>query len=80
MIAESASISSKGQVTIPKTIREKLGLEQGSEVSFVLKDEGVTLLPKSDDPMKDMKDLKSKISFSEDEIDSMIKESKNAWD
>jgi AbrB family looped-hinge helix DNA binding protein len=33
---ESTSVTSKGQVTIPKTLRQKLGLRQGSKVSFVL--------------------------------------------
>ena len=30
-----AKITSKGQVTIPKEIREKVGLEPGKEVYFI---------------------------------------------
>jgi AbrB family looped-hinge helix DNA binding protein len=33
---ESTSVTSKGQVTIPKPLRQKLGLRQGSKVEFVL--------------------------------------------
>jgi len=33
-----AKITSKGQVTIPKEIREKIGLEPGKEVYFEEKD------------------------------------------
>ncbi len=33
---ESTSVTSKGQVTIPKRLRQKLGLRQGSKVAFVL--------------------------------------------
>jgi len=33
---ESTSATSKGQVTIPKPLRQKLGLRQGSKVEFVL--------------------------------------------
>ncbi len=33
---ESTSMTSKGQVTIPKRLRQKLGLRQGSKVTFVL--------------------------------------------
>jgi AbrB family looped-hinge helix DNA binding protein len=33
---EHTSVTSKGQVTIPKPLRQKLGLRQGSKVVFVL--------------------------------------------
>lgn len=33
---ESTSVTSKGQVTIPKPLRQQLGLRQGSKVEFVL--------------------------------------------
>jgi AbrB family looped-hinge helix DNA binding protein len=37
------SITSKGQVTIPKTLRQQLGLRQGSKVEFVLVDDRVEM-------------------------------------
>ena len=33
---EITSVTSKGQVTIPKSLRQQLGLRQGSKVEFVL--------------------------------------------
>lgn len=33
---ESTSVTSKGQVTIPKEVRQKLGIRQGSRVEFAL--------------------------------------------
>ncbi len=33
---EITSVTSKGQVTIPKTLRQRLGLRQGNKVEFVL--------------------------------------------
>ena len=33
---EATSVTSKGQVTIPKPLRQRLGLRQGSKVEFVL--------------------------------------------
>ena len=34
----TATITSKGQVTIPKDIREKLGLRQGDQLVFYVED------------------------------------------
>ncbi len=33
---ETTSVTSKGQVTIPKPLRQQLGLRRGSKVEFVL--------------------------------------------
>lgn len=33
---EATSVTSKGQVTIPKQVRQKLGIRQGSRVEFLL--------------------------------------------
>ena len=40
---EITSLTSKGQVTIPKTLRQQLGLRQGSKVEFVLVDDHVEM-------------------------------------
>jgi antitoxin PrlF len=36
-------LTSKGQVTIPKPVRERLGLQPGDEVEFIESPEGVRL-------------------------------------
>lgn len=33
---ETASVSNKGQVTIPKEMRQKLGIREGSKVEFAV--------------------------------------------
>ncbi|MBI3358964.1 MAG: AbrB/MazE/SpoVT family DNA-binding domain-containing protein [Nitrospirae bacterium] len=38
-----SSLSSKGQVTIPKKVRDVLGLEPGDLVNYEIQDSGVTL-------------------------------------
>lgn len=43
--AETAKVTSKGQVTIPLTIREILKLKPGSTVMFKVTDKGVILSP-----------------------------------
>jgi AbrB family looped-hinge helix DNA binding protein len=42
---EAAKVTSKGQVTIPSTIREILKLEPGSTVIFKVTEKGVLLSP-----------------------------------
>ena len=43
--SETAKVTSKGQVTIPSTIREILNLAPGSTVMFKVTDRGVILSP-----------------------------------
>lgn len=43
---EVSKVTSKGQVTIPKTIRERLKLQDGDELAFIEKD-GKILITKS---------------------------------
>jgi AbrB family looped-hinge helix DNA binding protein len=41
-----ARMTSKGQITLPKDIRDRLGLKQGDRVRFIVEDDGrVRLLP-----------------------------------
>ncbi|MFC2173960.1 AbrB/MazE/SpoVT family DNA-binding domain-containing protein [Acidobacteriota bacterium] len=37
----AATVTSKGQITIPKDVREALGLESGDRVSFRMREDGV---------------------------------------
>lgn len=41
MDPEIATITAKGQVTVPKAIREALGLRQGDQLRWDLEDRGV---------------------------------------
>ncbi|KKM21432.1 hypothetical protein LCGC14_1635500 [marine sediment metagenome] len=43
MIIGTSIISEKGQVTIPKEIREKLGIVQGDRLIFDLKDDLIVI-------------------------------------
>ena len=42
-------VTSKGQVTIPLEVRRHLGLEKGSDVSFVRREDGAVQLVRNDE-------------------------------
>ena len=41
-------VTEKGQVTIPKEIRDRLGIKPGSDVEFVVAEKGVMLIKTGD--------------------------------
>jgi AbrB family looped-hinge helix DNA binding protein len=49
MPADSATVTSKGQITIPKTVRDRLRLEAGDRVVFVVQGADVILKPAKTD-------------------------------
>jgi AbrB family looped-hinge helix DNA binding protein len=44
-LIETAKVTSKGQVTIPASVRKLLNLKEGESVAFGLTKEGVLLMP-----------------------------------
>lgn len=44
-MAPSSTISSKGQITVPLEIRNRLGLKRGDRVEFVVEDDRTTIRP-----------------------------------
>ena len=57
----TATLSTKGQVTIPTDVRQRLGLESGDRVEFVEFDGGFAIKPAIDD-VKSLKGLLRKPS------------------
>ncbi|QLG12035.1 AbrB/MazE/SpoVT family DNA-binding domain-containing protein [Deinococcus sp. D7000] len=41
----TATLSSKAQLTLPRAVRERLGVDRGDSVEFTLDEHGVHLLP-----------------------------------
>lgn len=39
-----ATLTSKGQITIPKDVRDRLGLESGDQVNFIVLENGRVLM------------------------------------
>ena len=47
-----STLTSKGQITIPKEVRERLGLQEGDRIVFQFDQQGqVVLRPESRDPL-----------------------------
>jgi AbrB family looped-hinge helix DNA binding protein len=44
---EATAVTSKGQVTIPKALRQRLGIRQGSRIEFVVVGDRVEMRVKS---------------------------------
>jgi AbrB family looped-hinge helix DNA binding protein len=49
-----ATLTSKGQITIPKMVREALHLETGDKVYFDLRDDGTVLLVARNEPVESL--------------------------
>lgn len=45
----SATVTSKGQITLPKSVRERLGIEAGDRLEFVESEQGFLVVPATRD-------------------------------
>jgi len=72
----AATLTSKGQVTIPKAVRNRLHLHTGDKVEFVFHENSVEMIPVSGS-VRDLKGMVSKPekAVSLTEMDRAIRES-----
>lgn len=81
MLTEDVTVTSKGQVTIPKEIRDRLGIEAGQELEFTVEDaDTITVRPKRP-AMERLRDVRDRVTAAEPDVDldAMRRESKRAW-
>ena len=50
----TATVTSKGQVTIPKDVRDALNLKKGTELTFVVQQDGSVLVRPKTRSLRDM--------------------------
>ena len=46
-----SKVTSKGQIVIPKKLREKYGIRPSTSIHWVEKDNGILMIPDSQDPI-----------------------------
>ena len=52
-----SKVTRQGQTTIPKDIREKYGIEEGDEVTYIDMGDHIILLPKPKNPIEALRNL-----------------------
>ncbi len=79
MGASTATVTSKGQVTVPKRIRDALEIEAGTELEFVLEDDGTIQVRPKRPPTERLRAVKETLADREVDIERLRRESKAAW-
>ncbi|MDH6062208.1 AbrB/MazE/SpoVT family DNA-binding domain-containing protein [Chrysosporum bergii ANA360D] len=78
----SATITTKGQVTIPKEIRDYLNLDTGSKVDFVIDENGIVKLIPLNIPVKKLSGIlhrKGMKPATLEEMEQAISEAASDW-
>lgn len=72
----SATITSKGQTTIPKSVRDRLNLKPGDRIEFVVQDDGTATMIPATLTLRQLRALipKPPRSLTLDEMDQTIRQ------
>ena len=57
MHTASSKVTSRGQIVIPKKIREKYGIRPSTSIRWIEKSEGILMVPDSEDPIEAAKGM-----------------------
>ena len=78
-VSEDATITTKGQVTIPKRVRDELGLDAGTEVEFIVEEDGSIRVQLKEPPLEQLRAIKRQLTDHDIDVQKMRRESKSAW-
>jgi AbrB family looped-hinge helix DNA binding protein len=73
----TATLSSKGQLVIPKTVREHMHLQTGDRVDFVVQDDGEVVIRPAATDIRDLKGIlhkKGRKPVSISEMDEAVRQ------
>ncbi|MBE9216446.1 AbrB/MazE/SpoVT family DNA-binding domain-containing protein [Plectonema cf. radiosum LEGE 06105] len=76
------SVTTKGQVTIPKEIRDYLNIDTGSKVDFVIDENGIVTLIPLNVPVKNLSGILHRPGMKSatlEEMETAIKEGSSDW-
>jgi len=72
-----ARISSKGQMVIPKALRERYNLGKGSRLRLIASDEGIVIKPIKSPPWTGLRGIVAE-EWSDIDLDALIDEAKKS--
>lgn len=78
-ITEAATVTSKGQVTIPKRIRERLQIEAGDQLEFVVTDDEELTVRRHRDAIERLGDVRETLAPLEVDVDDLRRRAKTEW-
>ncbi|SDX93806.1 MULTISPECIES: AbrB/MazE/SpoVT family DNA-binding domain-containing protein [Halopenitus] len=78
-VSEDATVTSKGQVTIPKRIRDALDIDAGTEVEFVLEEDGTIRVRPKTPAMDRLRAVKEALSKHDVDLTKLRRASKDEW-
>lgn len=76
---ESARVTSKGQITIPKAIRDRLGIKEGTTVTFEIRDDGTVTLSPRRDSWELLEEIQEAPRRTDKNVEELMSESDRAW-
>jgi len=75
---KKVKVSLKGQIVIPKAVRDEMGIKEGDELIVESSEEGIIIMKKPKDPVKEMQGLfEGKFKKTSTEL---VKELRKEWD
>lgn len=72
-------MTSKAQVAIPKSIRERLGIEKGTTVRFEIHDDGTVTFTPERGPWELLEEIRDEPRETDRSVAELLAESKRAW-
>jgi len=79
-VSYEATVTSKGQVTIPKEIRDRLDIRAGEKVLFRFDEAGsLRLVVVPDDPMERIERVRERADGAEFDVQTLLDREREQW-
>lgn len=74
-----ATVTSKGQITIPKEVRDRLDVEEGETLRFRFDEDGSVRLVVPNDPMDRFDEVRERAAGLEVDVQELIERERERW-